>query len=226
MAWIKGFAWILGFFLVASFMGWIWWDYPELITKLFPELAVETLEKRGVFGDMFGSLNALFSGIALVGVIFAVFMQRKELQLQREDLQRSIKAQEESSQALSEQLKEMQEQTEFQKLPFLVVKISSCSTTGGGSTYSVFNIGNSTAINVLIYDITVKYFIRPTHSVIAQSGEIDLELAMNKGEQKELIISFENINGKPYYIEESVKDDTYKIEKFEPGKYEFPISID
>ena len=203
MAWIKGFAWFCVFVLLAG-MGLAWWFFPDLIIMRFPELAHMEPPQKSAFSDMYGILSAFFSGFALVGVIFSVFMQRKEF---------------------SAQLKEMQEQTELQTLPFLVVK-KGPHVTGGGSIYSVFNIGNSTAINVLIYDITVKNFIRPTYSVIAQSGEIGLELAMNRGKQKDLIISFENINGKPYYIEESVKDDTYKIEKFEPCKYEFPISID
>lgn len=41
---------------------------------------------RGTFGDMFGSVNALFSGLAFAGVIFAIYLQSKELSLQREEL--------------------------------------------------------------------------------------------------------------------------------------------
>lgn len=42
--------------------------------------------ERGTFGDMFGGLNALFSGFAFVGVILAILMQSAELKLQREEL--------------------------------------------------------------------------------------------------------------------------------------------
>lgn len=42
--------------------------------------------KRGTFGDMFGSVNALFSGLALAGIILTILLQRKELRLQREEL--------------------------------------------------------------------------------------------------------------------------------------------
>jgi hypothetical protein len=38
---------------------------------------------RGTFGDMFGSVNAIFSGLAFVGVIYAILLQSKELKLQR-----------------------------------------------------------------------------------------------------------------------------------------------
>jgi Putative phage abortive infection protein len=41
---------------------------------------------RGTFGDMFGAVNALFSGLAFSGLIFAIFLQREELKLQREEL--------------------------------------------------------------------------------------------------------------------------------------------
>lgn len=43
--------------------------------------------QRGTFGDMFGVINALFSGLAFGGVIYAILLQRKELQLQRKELQ-------------------------------------------------------------------------------------------------------------------------------------------
>jgi len=42
--------------------------------------------ERGTWGDMFGGANALFSGLAFAGVIYAIFLQRRELVLQREEL--------------------------------------------------------------------------------------------------------------------------------------------
>lgn len=42
--------------------------------------------ERGTFGDMFGSINALFSGLAFAGLFFTVLLQRQELQLQRHEL--------------------------------------------------------------------------------------------------------------------------------------------
>jgi hypothetical protein len=40
----------------------------------------------GVLGDRFGSINTLFSGLAFAGVIYAIILQRKELELQRKEL--------------------------------------------------------------------------------------------------------------------------------------------
>jgi len=44
-------------------------------------------EDRGTFGDMFGFINSLFSGLAFVGVIFAILLQKSELSLQRRELE-------------------------------------------------------------------------------------------------------------------------------------------
>lgn len=43
-------------------------------------------DKLGVFGDSFGALTALFSGLAFVGLIITIIMQGDELKLQREEL--------------------------------------------------------------------------------------------------------------------------------------------
>lgn len=44
-------------------------------------------EEAGVFGDSFGVVNALFSGLAFAGIIYTILLQRKELVLQRRDLE-------------------------------------------------------------------------------------------------------------------------------------------
>lgn len=41
---------------------------------------------RGTWGDMFGGANALFSGLAFVGIVVAILLQSHELSLQREEL--------------------------------------------------------------------------------------------------------------------------------------------
>lgn len=68
------------------------------------------LVSRGQFGDMFGGMNALFSGLAFLGVIYAIILQKEELKLQRNELEltrkelkRTAEAQEKSQLALSRQ---------------------------------------------------------------------------------------------------------------------------
>jgi hypothetical protein len=74
---------------------------------------------RGQFGDMFGAANALFSGLALAGVVIAILLQKHELKLQRielkatrEELARSAKAQEQTEQHLRLQVSFMQREKE------------------------------------------------------------------------------------------------------------------
>ncbi len=79
--------------------------YFKTITYFYP-----MLPERGQFGDMFGGLNAFFSSLAFLGIIYTIWLQKKELGLQREELrmtrdelQRTAEAQEKSEKALSKQ---------------------------------------------------------------------------------------------------------------------------
>ena len=47
------------------------------------------INSSGEFGDMFGAINALFSGLAFVGVIIAIILQKDELALQRIELKQT-----------------------------------------------------------------------------------------------------------------------------------------
>lgn len=70
---------LVGLLLTAAILGVLglnWW---------FAELQ----ENRGTFGDMFGASNALFSGLAFAGVAYAILLQRTEVTIAREELQRS-----------------------------------------------------------------------------------------------------------------------------------------
>jgi len=62
---------------------------------------------RGTFGDMFGAVNALFSGLAFAGIIIALFFQKKELELQRGELAQT-----------REELKGQKEQLKIQNTVF------------------------------------------------------------------------------------------------------------
>lgn len=42
--------------------------------------------ERGVFGDKFGAINSLFSGLAFAGLIVTLLFQKEELKLQRDEL--------------------------------------------------------------------------------------------------------------------------------------------
>jgi len=57
-------------------------------------------DTAGTFGDMFGAVNALFSGLAFAGIILAVLMQQEELKIQRKEVTQSRQAQETQGKAL------------------------------------------------------------------------------------------------------------------------------
>jgi len=71
---------------------------------------IEKPEDRGVFGDMFGSINALFSGFAFAGVVYAILLQRIELKLQREELKLTRKELEGQKFEFQEQNKTLKKQ--------------------------------------------------------------------------------------------------------------------
>lgn len=48
-------------------------------------------DNKGVIGDMFGTINALFSGLALAGIILTILLQRTELSYQRNELKETRK---------------------------------------------------------------------------------------------------------------------------------------
>ena len=64
---------------------------------------------RGVFGDKFGAVNALFSGLAFAGLILTLILQREELSLQRDEL-------EQTREELSKQRTEFETQNKNLKL--------------------------------------------------------------------------------------------------------------
>lgn len=73
----------LSLVLITVFIIVIWGASGTYLRYKF--LALGT-EHRGTFGDMFGVINSLFSGIALAGIIFTAFLQIIELRLQRKEL--------------------------------------------------------------------------------------------------------------------------------------------
>lgn len=71
----------------------------------------DTWEARGTMGDMFGAVNALFSGLAFAAILFTILLQREEIkmnrgeiELNRKELKKSAAAQQRSQHALKEQV--------------------------------------------------------------------------------------------------------------------------
>ena len=71
--------------------GWIIWSYARSPVD------------RGTFGDMFGAVNALFTGWAFLGVIVTLAQQNAQLDLQRLELKLSRESTEGTVRILSEE---------------------------------------------------------------------------------------------------------------------------
>ena len=83
----KKIKWVFFFFLTCLLIIGIW-----RFSWWWIQCNITSTQDQGTFGDMFGAINALFSGLALAGVVFALIFQRQELQ-------ESIKAFQETAEA-------------------------------------------------------------------------------------------------------------------------------
>lgn len=73
-------------------------------------VSFDTWAERGQFGDLFGAVNALFSGLAFAAFLYALHLQRQELGLQRTELRMQREEMTKSREELSKQVKTQQAQ--------------------------------------------------------------------------------------------------------------------
>lgn len=73
---------------------------------------VDNATDRGTFGDQFGAVNALFSGLAFTGLIYTIILQRRDLAMQRDDLRLQREELALTRQEMEEQTAEFEKQNE------------------------------------------------------------------------------------------------------------------
>jgi hypothetical protein len=88
---------IFGIFIAIFTM----WLFTPIVIGMFDF----DIAHQGQFGDLFGSVNALFSGLAFAGLTITICLQRKELSLQRRELQLQRREMRESRKELANQAK-------------------------------------------------------------------------------------------------------------------------
>lgn len=93
---------ILGVFVIGTLWcgSWLLIDYN-----------IENSTNRGEFGDKFGAINSLFSGLAFLGLIVTLLFQKEELELQRQELSETRKELEGQKKEFEEQNKIMRRQS-------------------------------------------------------------------------------------------------------------------
>ena len=73
------FAWLIFLALVAVVI-FLWRFLPGCLAK-----NLDAPKDAGQFGDSFGSINALFTGLAFAGIVFTILLQQRAIKLQRLD---------------------------------------------------------------------------------------------------------------------------------------------
>jgi len=112
---------------------------------------------RGAFGDMFGSINSLFSGLAFAGVIYAIFLQSKELELQRKELSLTREEISKTALAQSDQVQIMKNEAERNAISSelnALCQIVESSTRG--STTEINTIAKRDKLLLLLEKFTEK----------------------------------------------------------------------
>ena len=81
------------------------------VSWIILDMKIINPNERGVFGDKFGVVNSLFSGLAFAGLIITLFFQKEELELQRQELAETRKELEGQKKEFEEQNKIMRRQS-------------------------------------------------------------------------------------------------------------------
>ena len=127
--------------------------------------SLHTWEDRGLFGDMFGVGNAVFSALAFGGVILAIFLQQKGLTLQRQELEltrNEVKVQGRQLQDQAETLKKQNlENTFFQLLGFHQDILQNITYNGKGRD----------AISKIVVGLRNEYSSKFDHNALADDLE-------------------------------------------------------
>ena len=57
-------------FSLLTFVVVLWLWLPEHLTSNF-----KTIDEKGLYGDSYGAVNSLFTGLAFAGLLFTIFLQ-------------------------------------------------------------------------------------------------------------------------------------------------------
>lgn len=80
-------------FLSFAIIFLFWFFYPYLIERFFLKSdsltgdEVSYVQLKGAFGDQFGALSSLFSGLAFAGIIYTILLQRNDLVATRREVE-------------------------------------------------------------------------------------------------------------------------------------------
>ena len=124
-------------------------------------LFLDSWSDRAAFGDMFGAVSALFSGLALAGLIWTIYLQQRQLGMQneelsitREELRHLQEAQKQSDAILKEQTQALVRVAEIDALLLIpVIELDYVLEPDRGLKVQLRNMGNMVAQDVQIVSI-------------------------------------------------------------------------
>lgn len=173
-------------------------------------------EERGQFGDMFGAVNALFSGLAFAGLIITLILQKTELGLQRDELEQTreeLKNQRMEFETQNETLKRQQFESALYNMLELqqqIVNDLAYDTTIEG--YNDTTARSKWSVTVKGRDIFRFAFEQLNHYYNARDGERRTTAGM-KGILQNLGLSYYRDYTTPSYFDHYFRH-LYRILKF------------
>lgn len=84
--------------LIAGAIIYVWLKVPNIMAS-----GLTKADNAGTYGDSFGSVNALFTGLAFSGLVFSILLQQRQIRLQREDFLSQLDEMEDSRETVERQ---------------------------------------------------------------------------------------------------------------------------
>ena len=159
------------------------WIVSTLIVKMF----FGDWSKSGSFGDTFGAINSLFSGLALAGIIYTIYLQKTELSLQREELKYTREELKRTADAQESSVKMMNEQLRINNIPFFdfsskIINSEPCVLITNKSNNPAFNVDIWLFFSQFEDENPFREFVKENVIGLFQENYLTKELKLIDGE--------------------------------------------
>ncbi|MDH0348700.1 putative phage abortive infection protein [Aeromonas dhakensis] len=142
---------------ILAFVFSVWMYYPDLILYFQARSYVTENTGLGEFGDMYGSLNTLFSGLAFSAVVVTLLLQKQQLSISQQELRLTREEMSSQSDLFAIQTQVMNQQL-FEGTFFQLLKLY----LEQSSTYSEMNSDTNRSKWTTIYNIVRRTIdVRP-----------------------------------------------------------------
>ncbi len=155
------------------------------------------VEARGIFGDTFGAVNALFSGLAFAGVTYAILMQRYEVALAKHEASVTKKILDDQTTHLDKQnnreIYKSSEETFFKLLSSFqeIVETVYFVKLRSGAGQDVFK--GRHALSEIANSIYPVSFMTSSRDISEYEGKVDAFLAAHASSFSHYLRSFETL---------------------------------